>query len=30
MGKLADLVHKLRESVADFKLPQNEGRGNDA
>jgi twitching motility protein PilJ len=30
MGRLADLVHKLSESVADFKLPNTEGNGNDA
>jgi len=30
MGRLADLVHKLSESVADFKLPSTEGSGNDA
>jgi twitching motility protein PilJ len=30
MGRLADLVHKLSESVADFKLPNIEGSGNDA
>ena len=30
MGRLADLVHKLSESVADFKLPKTEGNGNDA
>ncbi len=30
MGRLADLVHKLSESVADFKLPKTEGSGNDA
>jgi len=26
MGRLADLVHKLRDSVADFKLPGTEGK----
>ncbi len=26
MGRLADLVHKLRDSVADFKLPGSEGK----
>jgi twitching motility protein PilJ len=26
MGRLADLVHKLRESVADFKLPESGDR----
>ena len=25
MGRLADLVHKLSESVADFKLPEDRG-----
>ena len=30
MGRLADLVHKLSESVADFKLPKTEESGNDA
>jgi twitching motility protein PilJ len=30
MGRLADLVHKLSESVADFKLPNPEGRSHDA
>lgn len=30
MGRLADLVHKLSESVADFKLPNRERKGNDA
>ena len=30
MGRLADLVHKLSESVADFKLPKTEGSENDA
>lgn len=30
MGRLADLVHKLSESVADFKLPGTEGRSHDA
>jgi twitching motility protein PilJ len=30
MGRLADLVHKLSESVADFKLPKTRGDGNDA
>ena len=30
MGRLADLVHKLSESVADFKLPDTEGRNHDA
>jgi twitching motility protein PilJ len=30
MGRLADLVHKLSESVADFKLPRVEGRNHDA
>ena len=30
MGRLADLVHKLSESVADFKLPRTRGDGNDA
>jgi twitching motility protein PilJ len=30
MGRLADLVHKLSDSVADFKLPQSEGSGRDA
>ncbi|NCF61344.1 MAG: hypothetical protein GWP58_00710 [Gammaproteobacteria bacterium] len=30
MGRLADLVHKLSESVADFKLPIRKGSGNDA
>jgi twitching motility protein PilJ len=29
MGRLADLVHKLSESVADFKLPKTRGSGND-
>jgi twitching motility protein PilJ len=29
MGRLADLVEKLRESVADFKLPRVEGKNND-
>lgn len=27
MGRLADLVHKLSESVADFKLPSDRGTG---
>ena len=27
MGRLADLVHKLSESVADFKLPGDKGTG---
>ena len=27
MGRLADLVHKLSDSVADFKLPKIEGTG---
>jgi twitching motility protein PilJ len=27
MGRLADLVHKLSESVADFKLPGDRGTG---
>ena len=30
MGRLADLVHKLSDSVADFKLPQSEGSERDA
>jgi twitching motility protein PilJ len=30
MGRLADLVHKLSESVADFKLPNDKGRSHDA
>jgi twitching motility protein PilJ len=30
MGRLADLVHKLSDSVADFKLPNVEDRGHDA
>ena len=30
MGRLADLVHKLSDYVADFKLPQPEGPGRDA
>lgn len=30
MGRLADLVHKLSESVADFKLPNDKGRNHDA
>jgi twitching motility protein PilJ len=30
MGRLADLVHKLSDSVADFKLPKPRGDGNDA
>lgn len=30
MGRLADLVHKLSDSVADFKLPKTRGGGNDA
>ena len=30
MGKLADLVHKLSDSVADFKLPKTRGGGNNA
>jgi twitching motility protein PilJ len=30
MGRLADLVHKLSDSVADFKLPNTEGRNHDA
>jgi len=30
MGRLADLVHKLSDSVADFKLPRTRGDGNDA
>jgi twitching motility protein PilJ len=30
MGRLADLVHKLSESVADFKLPKPGGNGNNA
>ena len=25
MGRLADLVHKLSDSVADFKLPEDKG-----
>jgi twitching motility protein PilJ len=29
MGRLADLVHKLSDSVADFKLPKTEGSGRD-
>ena len=29
MGRLADLVHKLSDSVADFKLPRTGGSGND-
>jgi twitching motility protein PilJ len=29
MGRLADLVHKLSDSVADFKLPKIEGTGRD-
>lgn len=29
MGRLADLVHKLRDSVADFKLPGAEKGGHD-
>ena len=28
MGRLADLVHKLSDSVADFKLPQSRGQRN--
>ncbi len=30
MGRLADLVHKLSDSVADFKLPRTGDSGNDA
>jgi twitching motility protein PilJ len=30
MGRLADLVHKLSHSVADFKLPNREGSHDDA
>jgi twitching motility protein PilJ len=30
MGRLADLVHKLSDSVADFKLPRQEEPGDDA
>jgi twitching motility protein PilJ len=30
MGRLADLVHKLSDSVADFKLPNRRSDGNDA
>ena len=30
MGRLADLVHKLSDSVADFKLPKTQGDRNDA
>jgi twitching motility protein PilJ len=30
MGRLADLVHKLSDSVADFKLPSTGGNGHDA
>jgi len=30
MGRLADLVHKLSDSVADFKLPEKEEVGHDA
>jgi twitching motility protein PilJ len=30
MGRLADLVHKLSDSVADFKLPHTEDTGRDA
>jgi twitching motility protein PilJ len=30
MGRLADLVHKLSETVADFKLPDREDEGHDA
>ena len=30
MGRLADLVHKLSDSVADFKLPNIEGKNHDA
>jgi len=30
MGRLADLVYKLSDSVADFKLPQNKDDGHDA
>jgi len=30
MGRLADLVHKLSDSVADFKLPKIRGDRNDA
>jgi twitching motility protein PilJ len=30
MGRLADLVHKLSDSVADFKLPRREGMRDDA
>jgi len=30
MGRLADLVHKLSDSVADFKLPEKEEEGHDA
>ena len=30
MGRLTDLVHKLSETVADFKLPDREGVGHDA
>jgi len=30
MGRLADLVHKLRDSVADFKLPRREVLRDDA
>jgi twitching motility protein PilJ len=30
MGRLVDLVYKLSDSVADFKLPQNKDDGHDA
>ena len=30
MGRLADLVHKLSDSVADFKLPKTGESKNDA
>jgi twitching motility protein PilJ len=30
MGRLSDLVHKLSDSVADFKLPDIEGKRHDA
>jgi len=30
MGRLTDLVHKLSETVADFKLPEREDVGHDA
>ena len=30
MGRLADLVYKLSDSVADFKLPQSKDDGHDA